>query len=496
MKKTGKSISVLLILSMLVTSFVVPTAFAAKKTPPTISAYQEIGGDVFVKVDVKGNGAYLSDVNAVYINSNAQKLSTKDYSYTPEGNVIIKLSCFQSGTKNMIALESPEYNGAYCEIAPPPTITAKRDNKIVVLEVGNKKYVSGIAELWINSKQVNPVGFSTTSEGNVDIDWGKFAEYGEFNISLLSNGYFSANCKYSAPPSVPKAEPAGNSFTNEQNVKLTSVAGAKIYYTTDGTEPTDKSAEYKEPIKISVTSTLKAIAIFDNAKSTVLTENYTIAGTSPSPSATPTPDPGAQVGSMENFLIKNTYTRGLFTDVDETLWYGFDKQKVIANVYNYGLMKGSSDNTFNPKGNVTIAESIAMASRVHSIYFTGSENFIQGSPWYQVYIDYAIGKSIIGSGDFPNLNRAATRAEMAYIFSKALPEKEFLSLNTVNRIPDVNNSTPYREAIITLYKAGVLTGSDSVGTFYPAKNISRAESAAIISRIALNSFRISGKTYS
>jgi fibronectin type 3 domain-containing protein len=200
-------------------------------------------------------------------------------------------------------------------------------------------------------------------------------------------------------------------------------------------------------------------------------------------------------GSMDNFQKVNTYTPGMFTDVNENAWYGFYQQKVIASAYEYGLMKGNSATTFNPTGNMTIAEAITVAARVHSIYMTSADNFTQGNPWYKVYVDYAIDKGIITASDFSNYTVAATRVQMAYIFSKALPQTEFASQNTVNSLPDVNSGTPYYSAIITLYEAGVVGGSDSAGTFNPSSNINRAEAAAIISRVILPSTRFSGKTY-
>ena len=110
-------------------------------------------------------------------------------------------------------------------------------------------------------------------------------------------------------------------------------------------------------------------------------------------------------------------------------------------------------------------------------------------------MDYAIGKGIISAGTFSDYTKAATRAEMAYIFSRALPETEFAAKNTVNSLPDVTGSTPYRDAIIMLYKAGVVSGNDSIGTFNPGSSISRAEAAAIISRVILPATRTSGRTF-
>ena len=205
--------------------------------------------------------------------------------------------------------------------------------------------------------------------------------------------------------------------------------------------------------------------------------------------------PAVTTGSMANFLQKNIYNPGMFTDVNENQWYGYYGQKSIAHAYEYGLMAGYPDNTFKPLWNISVAEAITVAARVHSIYMTGTENFVLGSVWYQVYVDYAIANNIIESNEFSNYERAATRAEMAEIFSRSLPASEFTAQNTVNSLPDVNNGTPYRDSILTLYKAGVLTGNDAQGTFSPSNNITRAEAAAIISRVILPATRASGNVF-
>jgi len=199
--------------------------------------------------------------------------------------------------------------------------------------------------------------------------------------------------------------------------------------------------------------------------------------------------------SMSNFQKVKTYTLGQFTDVNENAWYGYNQGKSIVNAYEYGLMVGTSSTTFNPTGNITIAEAVTLAARVHSIYNGGDGVFAQSSPWYKVYVDYAIDNGIIAAGTFSDYNKPATRAEMACIFSNALPETEFTPQNTINSLPDVNSATPYCEAILMLYRAGVVVGGDDKGTFNPGSNITRAEAAAIISRVILPDTRAKGKTF-
>ena len=126
-----------------------------------------------------------------------------------------------------------------------------------------------------------------------------------------------------------------------------------------------------------------------------------------------------------------------------------------------------------------------MAVVVHNIYNGNSGNFQQGTPWFQVYVDYAVANGIISPGGFNNYGKLATRAEMAYIFSRCVPQWEFAAINEVNFLPDVSKGSQYSDNIFMLYRAGVLSGSDAKGTFSPNSNITRAEAAAIISRVVL-----------
>ena len=205
--------------------------------------------------------------------------------------------------------------------------------------------------------------------------------------------------------------------------------------------------------------------------------------------------PPSGVPSMSNFTKSKAYSPGLFTDINENEWYGQNREGVIALAYEYDLMQGSGAAAFKPAENMTIAQAITVAARVHSIYSGGNGGFIQGNVWYQVYVDYAIANGIIAAADFTDYNRMATRAQMAYIFSHALPSVEYTAQNTVNTLPDVNSGTPHYSGILTLYRAGVVGGDSGTGAFRPNDNVSRAEAAAIITRIILPSTRINGRIY-
>ena len=64
-------------------------------------------------------------------------------------------------------------------------------------------------------------------------------------------------------------------FTESTQVSMSGPAGASIFYTVDGSTPTDQSLEYEEPITLSATTTVKAIAIKDGVSSSVTSRTYT-----------------------------------------------------------------------------------------------------------------------------------------------------------------------------------------------------------------------------
>lgn len=85
-----------------------------------------------------------------------------------------------------------------------------------------------------------------------------------------------AESQYIVKPVV-TATPASCTFYGSQSVTLSADKdGAKIYYTTDETEPSAANGtEYSAPLTFYETTTLKAVAILDGVSSEVLTATYT-----------------------------------------------------------------------------------------------------------------------------------------------------------------------------------------------------------------------------
>ena len=75
----------------------------------------------------------------------------------------------------------------------------------------------------------------------------------------------------------PTFTPAAGEYTEVQNVTLSCVTdGATVYYTTDGTNPTNESTVYSSAIEVGASMTIKAIAYKGEDHSEVVSAAYTI----------------------------------------------------------------------------------------------------------------------------------------------------------------------------------------------------------------------------
>lgn len=101
-----------------------------------------------------------------------------------------------------------------------------------------------------------------------------------------SGSVVSFTYKIKEKPGTPNASPAGGVLTIATYVEL-SASVDKIYYTTDGTTPTESSTLYEEPILINRTTYLQAIAVSDAGECSEVSEfQYTAAAKAEKPTAT------------------------------------------------------------------------------------------------------------------------------------------------------------------------------------------------------------------
>lgn len=176
-----------------------------------------------------------------------------------------------------------------------------------------------------------------------------------------------------------------------------------------------------------------------------------------------------------------------FSDVKARDWF---YNNVVA-AYELGLMKGTARGTFSPNNNVTIAETVTLATRIHSIYHTGSDEFsgYDGGNWFDPYVEYAKDNSIVTSAY--NYDRPATREDFVHILAQALPEEALENIAGQIDFADAGE-LKYISDVQLLSGAGVINGiQENERTYFkPAATITRAEVAAVVSRMAKPGSRI------
>ena len=163
---------------------------------------------------------------------------------------------------------------------------------------------------------------STTTGTYSEGTWSGNAESVSFSASAQAR-VTEIVVTVAAPASVatPTFSVTGGVYTSEQSVEIScETEDATIYYTTDGTDPDNESAQYTAAITISQTTTLKAIAILNEESSYVAEATYTIvtiehAGTEADPYT---------VADARNAIDANTgktgvYATGIVSKI-ETEW--------------------------------------------------------------------------------------------------------------------------------------------------------------------------------
>ena len=214
------------------------------------------------------------------------------------------------------------------------------------------------------------------------------------------------------------------------------------------------------------------------------------------------------VGIVESMVEKDIYGRALvictacgyrsdnyaggrklpFKDVPVGTWY----YPYVLTAWDFGILNGKTEDWFDPEANMTLAEAAKIAACVRQYLMDDvGELKAEGGKWYQPYVDYCYEHNIIDSHMVFDWEKTATRAEMAYLFSRAdiggyEPNPEV----PLTDIPDVSPDDPFAWNILTLYRRGIAVGSNEYYAFYPDANVKRSEAAAFVARIICYDMRV------
>ena len=204
---------------------------------------------------------------------------------------------------------------------------------------------------------------------------------------------------------------------------------------------------------------------------------------------------------VENFVRIHAYS-DQFSDLEKDSAFYHN----VSALYEYGLSVGKGDGTYGVKESLTVGQAVIFAGRIRSLYCTGDPEkgpnayWEDGQPTAERYLRYLQAEGVLDTALDDQLFSAATRAQMAHILAKILPENVLpssyeavieKSLFVRCAIPDVTEKTPYYQDILSLYSKGICIGSDQIGSFYPDALITRGAVAAMLTRMVDPTLRVS-----
>ena len=183
---------------------------------------------------------------------------------------------------------------------------------------------------------------------------------------------------------------------------------------------------------------------------------------------TPTPTPGTGLP---------------FTDVPADRWsYPYIKQ-----LYDAGVVSGTSATTFEPTANVTRAQFVTMIAGLAgadvSGYASGPFDDVQAGSWYAPYVNWAAASGIVSgtSATIFDPNATISRQDMAVmLYNYAQRYDVTLNEQTVTPFTDESAIADYAlPAVQALHSAGVISGMPD-GSFQPYATATREQACTVL----------------
>jgi len=158
-----------------------------------------------------------------------------------------------------------------------------------------------------------------------------------------------------------------------------------------------------------------------------------------------------------------------YSDVSESNWF----YTYVKDLSDKGIVHGYPNGTFVPSGTLTCGEALKL------ILLTAGyqEQKATEEHWASGYLEMAVSKGFVESGEITDLDKPITRLMIAHITAKALC---FLESDIESPFEDTTDGY-----VLSLYKHGIVEGSTDTGVrlFKPDDNISRAEVSTVVWRV-------------
>ena len=166
-----------------------------------------------------------------------------------------------------------------------------------------------------------------------------------------------------------------------------------------------------------------------------------------------------------------------FTDVAEGDWFHDN----VASCYAEGIMVGTEAALFSPYAILREEETATLAARLLARQRGETVPAQQeGEAWYGPVIRYLEDLHLDIT---PGVQ--CTRSRFLTMLGAVLDDDALEPIHEVDSLPDTDS-----EVVLRFYRAGILNGMDSYGTFAPSRILTRAEAATMVSRILVPELRM------
>lgn len=183
-----------------------------------------------------------------------------------------------------------------------------------------------------------------------------------------------------------------------------------------------------------------------------------------------------------------------FTDVPTTHWAYAN----IERAYSDGVMAGTGGNAakytgiFSPSGTLTEAQFVTILARgfFPTELEAAKKSVGSNAKWYAAAEKVAEDKHLLTFVQ-GKMDKPITRYDMAAIIANVMDAKEFAGrpdFNTVqatfSKIADINSiPDSYQTSVAAVFAMGIITGTDSKGTFSGSSYMNRAQAAVVYGRM-------------
>lgn len=349
----------------------------------------------------------------------------------------------------------------------------------------------------------------------------------------LENGQCYYSCKPNGTDLGPIAAPT---FSTEvtyggAKIKLSADAGARIYYTTDGSDPVTNGICYSGAFAYQSGMKIKACAVFDlngsrsetvtlsptyfgkdptvevrngeivfynpNADSDVY---YTTDGTAPNKSSKRYTEPitcydgvlrFCALGAVINTVPQTIYVNksgNLFWDVPNGRWYSDEVDRAVS----LGIFNGTGTYRFEPNSGLTRAMFVTTIYRTAELLgedttTDDSRSFrdVPAGQWYSAAVAWAAKNEIVlGYTDQTfRPNRTISREEMCVILDRLFTLLEQDVSGTPKDFADENSISGWaKDSVDRMSACGIINGQGN-DRFAPASTTTRAEAATVLLRV-------------